>query len=596
VINAQAVAGAGACLRVAVLCPGFTAERARRQPWHVADGLARGFAALGHDVRLLTDLPALGTRLPYPVATLPLLARGKPSAALSATLSAVPVDRVFLVTGAARLARLGRLDLGAPVSLVMASPRLRPGEILRLGPAALWRERALLALPLVNALLPGMALRAGLRRSGADELVYLSEAARQRFTRAGLPPGRLLRPQIDRAMLLPPIPAGPFRIGYFGPPLAARGADLALEAFEAARARGLDARLTLLLRPDGGEVGLRRFLARVERSPCREAIDCRVGMLAPDAMRRELAACHAFLLPFRAPVSEVPLAVIEAGLSGRPTIVLPAPGIEEVARALGGIVAACPRDLPRALFAAAAAPSLAPRDASGWTDWPTAVSPLLDPASAGLARYRLVALAGVDGGGKTFLLSALRRRLDAAGVPHRHVWSRFRNYLSKPLLALARLTGHNHKEELGGVRTGYHDFAGRPWLAWPFLCLQVVDSVLDCWWRYRRGHDRRVVLADRCVYDTLVDLAVDTGLDDVLFGRLGRWLVSRLPRPHLAVVIERPVAAVRRDRPDVLLDRHFARRRALYRRLAAEFRLPTLANDGSAGGVLDRLERLARSP
>ena len=63
----------------------------------------------------------------------------------------------------------------------MASPRLRPMELLRLGPAALWRERALLALPLVNALLPGMALRAGLRRSGADELVYLSEAARQRF-------------------------------------------------------------------------------------------------------------------------------------------------------------------------------------------------------------------------------------------------------------------------------------------------------------------------------------------------------------------------------------------------------------------------------
>ena len=105
------------------------------------------------------------------------------------------------------------------------------------------------------------------------------------------------------------------------------------------------------------------------------------------------------------------------------------------------------------------------------------MAPLLDPAAAGFARYRLVALAGVDGGGKTYLLQALQRRLDEAGVPHRHVWSRFRNYLSKPLLALARLTGHNRKEEMAGVRTGYHDFVGRPWLAWPFLCLQVVDSV-----------------------------------------------------------------------------------------------------------------------
>ena len=223
------------------------------------------------------------------------------------------------------------------------------------------------------------------------------------------------------------------------------------------------------------------------------------------------------------------------------------------------------------------------------------MAPLLDPAAAGFARYRLVALAGVDGGGKTFLLQALQRRLDEAGVPHRHVWSRFRNYLSKPLLALARLTGHNRKEEMAGVRTGYHDFVGRPWLAWPFLCLQVVDSVLDSWWRYHRGHDRRVILADRCIYDTLVDLAVDTGLDEVVFGRLGRWLVGRLPAPHLAVVLNRPVAAIRADRPDVLLDRNFARRRALYRRLADEFRLPVLENDGTAEAVLDRLERLATS-
>ena len=318
-------------------------------------------------------------------------------------------------------------------------------------------------------------------------------------------------------------------------------------------------------------------------------------MLDPAALRRELAACHAFILPFRAPVSEVPLAVIEAGLSGRPTIVLPAPGVEEIARRLGGIVAARPADLPDAILAAAAMPTSAPAAAERWTDWSRSVAPLVEP-SADFSRFRLVALVGVDGGGKTFLLDALGRRLADAGLPHRHVWTRFRNYLSKPLLALARLTGHNRKEQRAGIRTGYHDFAGRPWLAWPFLALQVADLVLDGWWRYHRQSDRRLILADRCVYDTLVDLAVDTGLDDVLFGRLGRWLVARLPGPHLAVVLNRPVAAIRADRPDVLLDRHFARRRSLYRRLAAEFRLPVLENDAPADQVLDRLERLATAP
>jgi hypothetical protein len=287
--------------------------------------------------------------------------------------------------------------------------------------------------------------------------------------------------------------------------------------------------------------------------------------------------------------------VIEAALSGRTTILLPAPGVDEIVRSLGGIVAPTPAALPDALFAAAARPASLPATPAAWTNWAGAVGGLLDPA-AGFARYRLVALAGVDGGGKTFLIQALQRRLDAQGIPHRHVWSRFRNYLSKPLLGLARLTGHNRKEDQDGVRTGYHDFAGRPWLAWPFLCLQVADCILDAWWRYHRPRDRRTILADRCLYDTLVDLAVDTGLDDVVFGPLGRGLARLLPAPHLAVVLNRSVAAIRADRPDVLLDRQFARRRALYRRLAAEFGLPVLENDASPDAVLDRLERLAAVP
>jgi thymidylate kinase len=318
-------------------------------------------------------------------------------------------------------------------------------------------------------------------------------------------------------------------------------------------------------------------------------------MLEPAELRRELTSCHAFILPFRAPVSEVPLAVVEAGLSGRPTIVLPAPGVEEIARQLGGIVVATPADLPDAILAVAAGARGAISDRTGWTDWRRAAAPLVE-RSTDLAAFRLVALVGVDGGGKTFLLHALERRLAAAGVPSRHVWTRFRNYLSKPLLALTRLTGHNRKEQVGTVRAGYHEFAGRPWLAWPFLALQVVDLTLDCWWRYQRRADGRLILADRCVYDALVDLAVDTGLDDVLLGPLGHWLVARLPQPHLAVVLNRPVAAIRADRPDVLLDRNFARRRALYRRLAEVFRLPVLENDSSPEQVLDRLERLAVGP
>ncbi|MEK0085497.1 glycosyltransferase [Benzoatithermus flavus] len=583
---------------LAVVCPGFSAERRRRQPWHVADGIAAGLAGLGHEVRLLTDMAGPPPSAPYRVERLGRLITRSGAASPELRSAVAGVEQVFLVTGAFQLTRLRRLELGAPVALVMASPRLHLREFLgRLTLAMLWRERHLLALPLLNALLPGAALRAGFARSGAREIVYLSPSARERFTALGLPPGKLLLPQADPAAIPPPAPQrdDPVTIGYFGPALSLRGADLVLVAFEAAVARGLDARLLLLLRPDGGHAALRHLLQRIADSPQRHRIGRRLEMLPADLLRQELARCHVFLLPFRVTVSEVPLAVIEACLSGRPTIVLDTPGVGEIARALGGTVVRTPDELAGALLEATSRPHASPRDPAVWTDWRRAAAPLLEPAT-GLARYRLVALTGVDGSGKTFLLQRLSARLAAAGIPHRHVWSRFRNYLSKPFLALARLSGHNRKEEQAGVRIGYHDFAGRPWLAWPFLCLQVLDNLLDLWWRYRCRSDRRLVLADRCLYDTLVDLAVDTGLDEVIFGRLGRRLVSLLPGPALVVVLVRPVAEIRESRPDVLLDRNFARRRALYQRLARELGLAVLENEGPPDAVLDRLEQLALAP
>ena len=143
------------------------------------------------------------------------------------------------------------------------------------------------------------------------------------------------------------------------------------------------------------------------------------------------------------------------------------------------------------------------------------------------------------------------------------------------------------------LQVGQFVLAGSRWaqeLRYP------ADCVIDGWWRFGgRNPDRRLVLADRCLFDTLVDLAADTGLDELILGPLGRWLVRRLPAPRLVVVLSRPVAQIRRDRPDALLDRKFARRRALYQRLAREFELPILENDGTPEALLDRLEQLAAS-
>ena len=567
--------------RVAVVCFGFSKRTMRRQPWHVAHGLATGFAARGHPVVLFTDALDPPPTLPYALERLPGLA----PAQLRPALAACAAQRVYLVTGATALARMGPTDLGVPLTLVMASPRLHWRDILGLG-RHLWHERDLLGLPLLNALLPAAVLRRGFRRSGAADVVYLSAAAQAGFAAAGLPAGRKLVPRIDPALILPPRSRNERPvICYLGPPLEARGAWSALRAFEAAVRQGLDADLHLLIRPDVRRALLQRYRARVERSPYAARIRLETRFLEPRQLRARLAQADIVLLPFRAPVSEVPLVTLEAGASGRLVVTLDAPGVGEYARLLGGIVVARPRDLPAALIAACAQPSPTLARGRDWTRWDEAVADLAEPASPDLAGLRFIGLAGVDGTGKTFLLAELRRRLDGRAIPHRHVWSRFRNYLSKPLLAVLRLTGHNRKETRGGVRVGYHDLQASPALGLLFLALQAVDQVLDLVVRYHLTPGPRLIVGDRCVLDTLVDLAVDTGRDRLVLERLGPWLMRLLPRQHCLVVLRRDPAAIVRDRPDVLADRHFARRRALYARAASLYGLPVIENGSDAATV-----------
>ncbi len=570
---------ASAVRRFVVVCFGFEGDRVRRQPWQTAHGIAEGLYGPGRTVTLVTDALHPPDDVTYAVVQVPgLMDGGRPSADLAGLLDGLSPARVFLVTGPRGLARMKRLPWPAPTSLVMAGPRLRPREILSLGPGVLWRERDVLAPPLSNALIPDAWLRRGFARSGAEDLVYLSKATRRRLTAAGLPPGRRLRPQVTP--FAPPVEAeastpetadrGPL-VAYLGPPLATCGVYLALKAFEAAVARGLKARLLLLLHPGGKAADMRRLLGRIGASPAGARIEVETMLLDHEGLSARLRPVRAFLLPFRAPVAEAPLVVLEAALSNRPVVTLDAVGVGEYAAELGGVVARRPAELPDALMYVLHRPEAATEDPEAWTSWRRAAADLVDPPAGVLRPWRFIGLCGADGSGKTTLLRRIEAHLEDEGIATRHVRSQ---NLSKPLLGLARLTGHNR------------DFVGRPWLAWPFLALQLVDDLIDRRLRYR-GHVP--ILADRCVLDTVVDLAIDTGLDDLLIDDLAPWLFKRLPPPALVCVVERHPTRIGRDCPSALHDRNFGRRQGLYRRLAERLDLPVIDNNGAIGTALDAI-------
>ena len=579
--------------RVAVVCFGFEADRVRRQPWHVADGLASGASALGHHVRLFTDArPARGRGLRGRARPGPFRARAGASRPLREALAAFGPDRVLVICGTLLLARLRALDLGAPVTLVMTSPRVKLREFARLMPQSWWREIDVLRGPLRDALVPGPLLRWGFARSGAVAVVYLSQAARTRYTALGLPEGLMLPPQV-RSQAWPPAPRGVRpRIGYLGPALDLRGAWLALETFEAASRLGLDAELLLCLRPDGGRRSLLRLLRRVRRSPVRDRVRCTTAMLSAHELRERLATCHAFLLPFKVPVSEVPLVVIEAGLSGRPLVVLDAPGVSEYAHYFGGLVGVTPEALPALLLRACARTPIRP--------------PTRGPGRAGTRRS-----SRSSPGSPPVLPLPLRRpdrrrrqRQDLPPRPPQRRPAPRRRPAPPRLEPLPQLPveaapgrGPAHRPQPQGadrrrtdrlprVRAGAP--AGfpvprppgpRPGARPPPPLPPALAAGAG------RGRPLRARHAGRP--------RGRPGLDDLVIDRIGPTLLRLLPRPRLAVLVSRPAALIRESRPDALLDRNFARRRALYERLAGRFGIPVLDNAGLPEAALAELHRLA---
>lgn len=193
---------------------------------------------------------------------------------------------------------------------------------------------------------------------------------------------------------------------------------------------------------------------------------------------------------------------------------------------------------------------------------------------------RCLVFAGADGSGKSTLARAAAAECARLGRPAEVVWLRYHNYLSKPLLALARCTGHNRREQHGGVTFGYHDFQRAAGLRYPFIALQAVDVNVAAWLRRRRQNPQAAVLVfERSPWDTLADVMLDTGCDALATNVWGRWITAAMRGLGPVLWVRRSLPAILASRPELRHDRLLERKLDLYTRLAALHRWPALDND-----------------
>lgn len=596
-------------MRIALVCFGLDAANLRKQPWHSVWGIAQGLQQNGCEVTVITDATKPPSSDSIRVMHVDAIYQhNQPSQQLQNVLVQLQLDRVIVTAGTQELLRPQRFAFNAPVTLLLANQRFERRELQRLSPGDWRREWRMLKMPLLQSLLPAFLLQRQVRRAGVAHLLFLSDAAQKRHGNAGLAPGSVVRPRIGSEFLPSalstqrPVHREPV-LCFFGSPLLLRGAHDVISAFAQACRAGLQARLALYIRADDAytrerAIEIKRHIDNCA-ADCKHRIDYIDARLTPQMLAEKLAAADVFVLPFKITVSDVPLVVIEAAMHGKPVLTFDTPGVSEWRAVFSNITLCQPHQLAAAMQRAVTQTVQPPQDPAQWTNWQAALVPFAHalrqtPDISALLRYRMVCLIGIDGCGKSTLLTQLSEQLSLQQQMHGYVWSRFRNYLSKPLLALTRLTGHNRKVEINGVRIGLHEFASNRFLSRLFLLLQKCDMWLDIALRYRPRLRHELILGDRCPLDTLVDLAIDTGMDNTIFGDYGSRVMRWLPQPALVVMVTRNTDNARSSRPDIVADPFYERRMQLYERLARTFNLPVLQNDGSITQSLLQLCHIAK--
>ena len=297
----------------------------------------------------------------------------------------------------------------------------------------------------------------------------------------------------------------------------------------------------------------------------------------------QLADCYVFPVEHELACAEVPLSVLEALACGLPVVSTRFGGLPDLLDDVPGVsfVAGADETVDAVRRGPLQSPSL---EIAARLSWPHVAATILRkcrPPKA-LCPSRFICITGMDGGGKTTQARWLDKRLRGEGIRAKYVWCRGRPLVTLPLLMIGRKAlgapsllrtpraAKSETEDLAEAESAYQDtkrrLLHRGIAGWLWTKLSLCERLVEAWLKVGLALlTGRTVVADRYVYDSLVDLAAARGLADCspLYGPKG--LLAKLlpqPRPVFYIDVDENTAMARKD--DIPSRDYLTRRRALY--------------------------------
>jgi len=204
---------------------------------------------------------------------------------------------------------------------------------------------------------------------------------------------------------------------------------------------------------------------------------------------------------------------------------------------------------------------------------------------------QFIVISGIDGCGKTTVISQLRNRLEREGLTTRYEWLRYNHRLVRPIHGLSRLIGLSRCYSIEGQCVWRHEFHRSRLFSSFYIMLTWLDAWLGRLLLAARLRLAKVdvVVCDRWVPDILVDLAVDTRRRCLLRGTWYSRFMRILPSRTREYLLVRHPDRIVSLRPDVRWDMSCTFRRRLYRRLGRNAGIVTVSNNGTVDAAVDTI-------
>ena len=195
----------------------------------------------------------------------------------------------------------------------------------------------------------------------------------------------------------------------------------------------------------------------------------------------------------------------------------------------------------------------------------------------------LICFIGMDGSGKTTQAKALADAMQKAGIKTKYVLNRFEPCITRPFIRVTKMLFFRGKGQLQNYPEYSHTkkrLFSNPLISLAYTNLLLVDYFFQNLVRIRIPLMRHnIVICDRYVHDTVVDLAVDQDYSDQKIRSMLKRFLFLAPKPVDIFLPDLPEETAFQRKDDIPSIGYLKERREIYLNMARDYGMVIL--DGS---------------